>query len=105
MARVYIALLRGVNVGGNMLSMERLRAICAELGMRNARTYVQSGNVVFEADGTTAHWSETLEHALAGKSRLPVAVLVRTAAEIATVVERNPFLREKGLDPASMSPS
>lgn len=102
MARTYIALLRGVNVGGNTLSMARLRALGAELGLRSARTYVQSGNLVFEADRTAAHWSATLERALIGKSRLPVAVLVRTGAEIAAVVERNPFLRDKGVDPARL---
>jgi len=102
MARTYIALLRGVNVGGNTLSMERLRGLGAEFGLRNARTYVQSGNLVFEADRTAAHWSATLERALAGKSRLPIRVLVRTGAEIAAVVERNPFLREKGIEPARL---
>jgi Fusaric acid resistance protein-like/Protein of unknown function (DUF1697) len=44
---IYIALLRGVNAGGNVLKIDRLRALCAELGMKNVRTYVQSGNVVF----------------------------------------------------------
>ena len=43
----YVALLRGVNVGGNMLKMERLRKLCAELGHCDIQTYVQSGNVVF----------------------------------------------------------
>jgi len=102
MVRTYIALLRGVNVGGNTLSMERLRALGAELGLRNARTYVQSGNLVFEADRTAAHWSETLEKALAGMSRLPVTVLVRTGTELAAAVERNPFLRENGVDSARL---
>ncbi len=46
---IYIAMLRGVNVGRNSLKMERLREICEDLGFKNARTYVQSGNVVFEA--------------------------------------------------------
>jgi uncharacterized protein (DUF1697 family) len=102
MATTYIALLRGVNVGGNTLSMERLRGLCAELGLRNARTYVQSGNLVFQAEGTVGRWSEALEQALAGKSRLPVRVLVRTGAEIAAVVARNPFLRETRVDPARL---
>jgi uncharacterized protein (DUF1697 family) len=98
----YIALLRGVNVGGNALPMDRLRGLCRELGLANARTYVQSGNLVFQAEGTAAHWSDMLERALVGKTRLPVSVLVRTGAEIAKLVERNPFLREKGIDPARL---
>jgi uncharacterized protein (DUF1697 family) len=100
--RAHIALLRGVNVGGNALSMDQLRKLCAKLSMRNARTYIQSGNLVFEGEGTPTHWSAVLERALAGKARLPISVLVRTGAEIAKVVERNPFLREKGVDPAKL---
>lgn len=98
----YIALLRGVNVGGNSLRMETLRTLCGELGLRNPRTYVQSGNLVFEAEGSAAHWSEVLERALVGKARLPVSVLVRTGAEMAKLVARNPFLRESGIDAARL---
>lgn len=102
MARVFVALLRGVNVGGNTLSMARLRTLCAELGLRNARTYVQSGNLVFEAEGAAERWSSSLERALLGKARLPVTVLVRTGAEMASALARNPFLSEKGIDPAGL---
>ncbi|MGH9774115.1 MAG: DUF1697 domain-containing protein [Candidatus Acidiferrales bacterium] len=99
---IYIALLRGVNVGKNILKMDRLRELCAELKLKNARTLLQSGNIVFEAQATAAHWTETLERKLAGETRLPVSVIVRTAAEFAKVVAGNPFLKEKGLDPARL---
>ncbi len=95
---IYIALLRGVNVGGNLLKMDRLRALCAELGMKNARTYVQSGNLVFEAQRTSSHWVQALERKLAGESRLPVSVIVRTAVEMSRVAAGNPFLKEKEID-------
>jgi len=95
---IYIALLRGINVGGNVLKMERLREVCAELGAENVRTYVQSGNVVFEAAGSASHWEKKLERRLASESRLPASVMVRTAAEFARVAAGNPFLREKGID-------
>ena len=98
----YVALLRAVNVGGNTLKMDRLRSLCAELGLADARTYLQSGNIVFEARGSSSHWSRTLERALAGQSRLPVAVILRSAAEMARVVAGNPFLREPGVDPARL---
>src|SRR5579859_948828 len=78
----HIALLRGVNVGGNPLKMERLRALCEQLGFKNVRTYVQSGNIVFEAAGSASRCREQLEQKLAGETRLAVAVLVRTAAEL-----------------------
>jgi uncharacterized protein (DUF1697 family) len=99
---VYIALLRGVNVGQNVLKMDRLRALCAELGLKNVRTYVQSGNIVFEAKGSPSHWGQALERKLAGESRLAVSVIVKTASEMAKVLKDNPFLTEKGIDPGRL---
>ena len=49
-----VALLRGVNVGGRKLPMAELRALCAELGWEDVATYIQSGNVVFAAEGRPA---------------------------------------------------
>jgi len=95
---IYVALLRGVNVGQNILKMDRLREVCSAMKLRNARTYVQSGNLVFEGQGSAAHWSEALERKLAGETRLPVTVIVRTAAEMGKVLAGNPFLRGKGID-------
>ncbi|HEV2405968.1 MAG TPA: DUF1697 domain-containing protein, partial [Ktedonobacterales bacterium] len=65
----YIALLRGVNVGGHVVKMERLRALFAELGLSNVRTYIQSGNVFFDTEQTdrvalTASIEEHLRAAL-----------------------------------------
>jgi uncharacterized protein (DUF1697 family) len=98
----FIALLRGVNVGQNMLRMERLREVSAEMKLKNARTYVQSGNIVFEADGTAAKWADALERKLRGETRLPVTVVVRTAKEIEDVLANNPFLTEKRIDRARL---
>lgn len=94
----YVALLRGVNIGQNVLRMERLRELCAEIGMKNVRTYVQSGNVVFDAYGKALKWEKTLERKLAGETRLPVTVLVRTAAEMKKVLAGNQYIKEKGID-------
>jgi len=93
----YIALLRGVNVGQNLLKMERLREICTGLGFKNVRTYVQSGNLVFEA-GRSANFRQSLEKKLIGESRLPVTVLLRTPEELKSVIARNPFLKAEGID-------
>jgi uncharacterized protein (DUF1697 family) len=102
---VYIALLRGVNIGQNILKMERLRALCTELGLKNVRTYFQSGNVVFEAQESASHWAQALERKLVGESRLPVTVIVRTAVEMTKVEAGNPFLKEKGIDTARLAVS
>jgi uncharacterized protein (DUF1697 family) len=98
----YIALLRGVNVGGNQLKMDRLRAICASLDFKNARTYLQSGNVVFDAAGVTATVQKKLENKLAGETRLPVRVLVRSAAGLKHLIAKNPFLKYQAVDRARL---
>ncbi|MGA2128711.1 MAG: DUF1697 domain-containing protein [Xanthobacteraceae bacterium] len=99
----YVALLRGVNVGRNILRMERLRAVCLDLGLDEVRTYVQSGNVVFTARESARHWAEALERRLAGESRLAVSVMVRTAADMARVLDSNPFLAEAGIAQARLA--
>ena len=95
---IYIALLRGVNVGQNLLKMERLREICADLGFKSVATYVQSGNVVFEAEGCAADCCGAIEKRLAGETRLPVTVIVRTPSELDAIIRRNPFLQDKRID-------
>jgi uncharacterized protein (DUF1697 family) len=100
---VLIALLRGINVGGNILKMDRLREICAKLGAENPRTYVQSGNVVFKAAGSATNWEAKLEEKLAGESRLRVSVVVRTSPDLHKVLAGNPFLKEKGIDTARLA--
>jgi uncharacterized protein (DUF1697 family) len=98
----YIALLRAVNVGGNLITMERVRAIWTELGFKNVRTYVQSGNVIFEGDGRPAGWLAAIEQRFMGETRLPVSVIVRTPAEMRRIVRGNPFLKDPGIDVAKL---
>jgi uncharacterized protein (DUF1697 family) len=95
---VYVAMLRGVNAGGNPLKMDRLRAACAELGFADVRTYLQSGNVVLSSRLGAEAVAKKLKAAIDGQTRLPVPVMVRTAAEMDTVVTANPFLKQKGID-------
>jgi uncharacterized protein (DUF1697 family) len=89
---VYVALLRAVNVGGSgLFSMNDLRALCVELGFSNVRTYIQSGNVVFDSPGSETVVGTALEGALAAKTGRPVGVLIRTAPELRAVLDANPF--------------
>jgi uncharacterized protein (DUF1697 family) len=99
---VYVAMLRGVNVGGNPLKMEWLRAACAELGFADVRTYLQSGNVVLSSRLGAEAVAGKLKAAIDGNTRLPVPVVVRTAAELTKVVAENPFLKQKGIDTAKL---
>jgi uncharacterized protein (DUF1697 family) len=88
----YIALLRGVNVGGRKLAMADLRTTFDGLGHTDVRTYIQSGNVVFTAKaGSQEKVRAAIEHAIERDSGLDVSVLLRTPAEMASVVKRNPF--------------
>jgi uncharacterized protein (DUF1697 family) len=88
----YVALLRAINVGGTgKLAMSDLRQLCQECGFQDARTYIQSGNVVFRSKSAEAAVKKALERALVDKMGKPVGVLIRTASELGTVVDNNPF--------------
>jgi len=88
----YIALLRAVNVGGTgKLPMTELKSMCEEAGFRKVKTYIASGNVVFESKLAEAKVKSLLEASLAAYAGKPVDVLVRTAAEMAAVLAANPF--------------
>jgi uncharacterized protein (DUF1697 family) len=77
----FVALLRAVNVGGRKLPMAELRELAAELGWGGVQTYIQSGNLVFEADGERATLERRLEEAIAARFKLEVPTMVRSAAE------------------------
>jgi uncharacterized protein (DUF1697 family) len=88
----FVALLRAVNVGGTgKLPMSDLKDICEELGFGAVRTYIASGNVVFESRKSEAAVKAALEKRLQAYAGKPVGVLVRTAAEMAQVLADNPF--------------
>jgi uncharacterized protein (DUF1697 family) len=88
----YVALLRAVNVGGaGKLPMVELKAICEALGFADVRTYIASGNVVFESDADERTIKQALERALAEYAGKPVGVLVRTGSEMSDVAAANPF--------------
>jgi uncharacterized protein (DUF1697 family) len=85
------ALLRGINVGPNKrIAMPALRAIVESLGYRDVETYLQSGNVVFTPKGRGDH-AARLSRAIESETGHEVAVLLRTGAELAQVVEANPY--------------
>src|SRR5579864_7011350 len=88
----YAALLRAVNVGGTgKLPMSELRAMCESVGFSNVRTYIASGNVVFESKLPEGSVKAKLERCLEKYAGKPVGVLVRTGAELAAVLAGNPF--------------
>lgn len=91
----FIAFVRGVNVGGKMLSSASLKAACTSLGFENAKTYINSGNVVFRAKRATPKMiEETIE--------VDARVMLRTAAELRSAIEANPFAEEAERDPSHL---
>ena len=90
----YVALLRGINVGGkNLLPMRDLVALFHDAGCADAKAYIQSGNVVFRAPHeVAARLPAALRKAVAGRFGFQVPVIVRTAEELQRVARGNPFL-------------
>jgi uncharacterized protein (DUF1697 family) len=100
----YLALLRAVNVGGSTkIGMADLRALLGELGLAQPRSLLQSGNLLFRAEGTTPDELEALLAAETGR-RLGLATdfFVRTADEWDAVVAGNPFPAEAKDDPGHL---
>jgi len=95
MATAYVALLRGVNVGGkNKLPMRDLAALLAKAGCTDVRTYIQSGNAVFCATPDLAkRIPQVITEAIARKLGFRVPVVLRSDKEIQAVVDGNPFLK------------
>lgn len=88
----YVALLRAVNVGGTgKLPMADLRAMGNVCGFTDVRTFIASGNMLFVSDRDEAAVKMALEGKLADYASKRVAVLVRSAAEMAAIVAANPF--------------
>ena len=97
---VFAALLRAINVAGTgIIKMADLKALCEETGFGDVRTLLQSGNVVFTATGTDKVVARKLADAIEKSHGFRPAIAVRTAAEIADTIERNPFKAETKADP------
>lgn len=102
-SRPYVALLRGINVGGhNKLPMRDLSAMFAVAGCEDVRTYIQSGNVVFRtspelADGLPGR----IGTAIAASHGFQIPIVMRTASDFDRIVRGNQFLAA-GADPAML---
>ena len=88
-----VALLRGINVGGrNKLAMKDLVSMFADAGCSRVRTYIQSGNVLFDATpGLTRKIGSVIQESIRERCSLDIPVITRTLDELADVVENNPF--------------
>jgi uncharacterized protein (DUF1697 family) len=89
----YLALLRGINVGGrNKVTMADLRDIALSLGHTEVSTYIQSGNLLFAtADADAPSLADALEAEIAGRLGVRPAVVVLSGPDLAQVITDNPF--------------
>lgn len=95
-SETFVALLRGINVGGrNIVPMAALRTCISDTGLANVRTYIQSGNVVFESKTNDKKaLAESVRDAMGRTFDLEPAVLVLAAPELSDVVAACPYLSE-----------
>lgn len=95
-----LALIRGINVGGKMVSMARLRELMEAAGYRNVKTHLQSGNVVYDArDATEEMCAQEIRKIVLEHFGHSVAVLIRAPGDLRRIVAEDP-LRDVADDPA-----
>lgn len=97
----YIALLRGINVSGHkLIKMERLREVLTMEGFAHVRTYIQSGNIIFQSQETNEQKLETqISEAILKHFGFEVPVRITTLEELERIRNANPFIDENAVDP------
>ena len=97
---VYVALLRGINIGPNKrIRMDDLRKSFESLGFKQVQTYIQSGNVVFKAGKSSpAALGKKIEAQIVKDFGFSASVIVTTADELGRTIATNPFLKQRGID-------
>jgi len=96
-------MLRGINLGKRRVKMEDLRALYESLDLRDAKTYVQSGNVVFKSTlKDTKKIASLIEKAIEKKYGFTSSVVLRTADELDSVIAANPFADRKDVHPGKL---
>lgn len=93
----YIALLRGINVGGHKKTpMAELRTLLEKIGLVNVKTYIQSGNIVFQSSAKDkSEIEELIKKSIHGHFGFEVPTLVKTHSELQTILDTCPFSEEK----------
>jgi uncharacterized protein (DUF1697 family) len=88
-----VALLRGINVGGkNILPMKDLSKMFTDAGCKDVRTYIQSGNVIFEGPAGAAGVADTIQAKIEKRFGYKVPVILRTSGQLLKTIRDNPFL-------------
>ena len=101
---IYICILRGINVSGHkLIKMDALKKLFEELKFQNVRTYIQSGNVVFESKKVdTKSLENKIEKQILKTFGFEVPVLVKEKDEFKKVIDHNPFLTKRNEDDSKL---
>ena len=92
----YAAFLRGINVGGHaQVKMEDLRKIFESLGFKNVKTYINSGNVLFDAEGNSKNLIKKIENKISKFFGYKISIFLISIKEIERVIKSNPFKKIK----------
>ncbi|MDP4171891.1 MAG: DUF1697 domain-containing protein, partial [Bacillota bacterium] len=101
---IYIALLRGINVGGkNIIKMADLKKLFESLNLTNVKTYIQSGNVLFKSDEPAKALQEKIESEIREVFGFPVSVILRTSEEFDYMIRNSPYESNSLADGESLS--
>ena len=100
----YISLLRGINVSGqNKIKMDDLKRLFESLNLKNIRTYIQSGNVVFEDDYTDSGiLGKIIEDKILKDIGFKVSVIIRNHEQLKNILLNNPFLTKENEDVSAL---
>lgn len=102
MKKTYITLLRGINVSGHKtILMDDLKGLFEKMDFEDVKTYIQSGNIIFGTgeDFTDGELQQRIQQAITGKYNFFVPVFIRSREEMVNILENNPFLKEKDINP------
>jgi uncharacterized protein (DUF1697 family) len=101
---VVVSMLRAVNVGGHsVIKMDALRALYTSLKFENPQTYLQSGNVIFKtSERNLDAIAKRIQSAIEKKFDCRPDVILRTTAELRTVVAKNPFAKRPNIEPGKL---
>ncbi|MFT9498230.1 DUF1697 domain-containing protein [Anaerosolibacter sp.] len=101
---IHIALLRGINAGGNnIIKMNELKKTFEGMGLLGVKTYIQSGNVLFKSGEEAEILKKKIENAIEEQFRFSTTVILRTSEELEKIILDCPFSQEEILEAESMS--
>ena len=96
---VYIALLRGINVGGkHIIKMHDLKRVLETIGLCDVQTYIQSGNVLFKSNEEKESLQMNIKHAVETAFGFSITIILKTAQELQQIIKNFPFSEKEVLE-------